>query len=433
LGTVLVGRPADMPPDGQGEREWSEKYGFRPTLFTPMILGGVLYGAVGFYGPVDEERDWPEDFVLWLKFVADILVNALERKRAEEAMREISERFEKLAEASFDGIVLMENGILVEVNRTFASLYGYEPNEVIGMNAVDFIAPESKALVQNNVASGYDKPYEAIVLRKDGTKFAVEACGTAVTHKGRQARITAMRDITERKRAEESLRESEAMLAQAQQLAHLGNWEWDIINNKRTWSDEFYRILGLEPQAVEASFETFMERTHPDDREYVAKVEKELMAGHKSSVTLEHRMVQPDGTERFIQGRIRPQFDKKAKLVKMVGTMLDITERKQAEEALRESEEKYRSLVENIPDVTWTTDRAGNTTFASPNIEKVYGYTPEELYEAGDRLWLGRIHPDDLEQVQQAYELLFSKNKMFDIEYRIQRKDGAWIWGRDRA
>jgi len=111
----------------------------------------------------------------------------------------------------------------------------------------------------------------------------------------------------------------------------------------------------------------------------------------------------------------------------------DITEHKKMEEALRKSERKYRSLVESIPDVTWTTDCEGNTTFISPNVEKVYGYNPEEIYKAGYSLWFGRIHPDDVEKVKEAYRELFEKLTRFDIEYRIKRKDGQWIWLHNRS
>jgi|GEM_PF-1111116 len=101
--------------------------------------------------------------------------------------------------------------------------------------------------------------------------------------------------------------------------------------------------------------------------------------------------------------------------------------------ALVNSQERYRLLVENIPDIIWTTDRSGNTTFVSPQVEKIYGYTQNEIYEAGNRLWFGRIHPRDVDGIKESFESLFTSNKTFDIEYRLRKKDGSWIWVHDRA
>jgi len=111
----------------------------------------------------------------------------------------------------------------------------------------------------------------------------------------------------------------------------------------------------------------------------------------------------------------------------------DITEHKKTEEALIESEKKYHSLVSNIPSVTWITDSDGKTTFISQNIEKIYGYTPEEIYKYAKKLWIERIHPEDVKKVEEAYHNLFKKEGYFDIEYRMKRKDGKWIWLYDRA
>ncbi len=99
----------------------------------------------------------------------------------------------------------------------------------------------------------------------------------------------------------------------------------------------------------------------------------------------------------------------------------------------RTSEAHYQALVEHIPDVTWTADRNGNCPFISPKVTELYGYTPEEIYREGPRLWFDRIHQDDVEQVRAAFVSLFEHERAFDIEYRIQRKDGRWIWLHDRA
>jgi len=120
------------------------------------------------------------------------------------------------------------------------------------------------------------------------------------------------------------------------------------------------------------------------------------------------------------------------------GILYDITPKKElaalkeAEKSLRKSEEKYRSLITNIPDVTWTADSEGNTTFISPNVEKIYGYSPEEVYKQPDK-WFERIHPDDAERVRQAFKALVETGTMFNVEYRIKRKDNTWVWVHDRS
>jgi PAS domain S-box-containing protein len=125
--------------------------------------------------------------------------------------------------------------------------------------------------------------------------------------------------------------------------------------------------------------------------------------------------------------------EKLLQVMTQVSTQLGpVIQRRRAEDSLRRSEEKYRSLVANIPDVTWTSDSRGTTLFISPNVETVYGFTPQEIYADPD-LFFGRIHPDDVAGVKEAYHGLFEGNRKFEVEYRVRRKDGAWIWLYDRA
>jgi PAS domain S-box-containing protein len=111
----------------------------------------------------------------------------------------------------------------------------------------------------------------------------------------------------------------------------------------------------------------------------------------------------------------------------------DISDRKRAEALLRQNEEKYRSLLSNLPGVTWTSAIDGTTTYISDNVNDVIGYSAAEMCSSADELWLRRIHPDDSQKVITALHALFAQDERFDVEYRFRRKDGQWIWVHDRA
>jgi len=129
-----------------------------------------------------------------------------------------------------------------------------------------------------------------------------------------------------------------------------------------------------------------------------------------------------------------PRADEQALMSRAVRLAGIAIERMRAEQALRTSEQQYRTLITNIPDVVWITDSTGRTVFVSPHVQRVGGYTAEELYRAGSGAWFGRVHPDDVPLVQRHFAALFGgPGRTFDLEYRLQHKDGRWIWIHDRA
>jgi PAS domain S-box-containing protein len=145
--------------------------------------------------------------ILFIGIVRDIT----ERKRSEEELKESEERFKRLAEATFEGVAITQDGKVVETNASFAAMFRYESSEVIGMTPADFHPPESQGVVRSARSSGLEEPYEAVCLRKDGTTFEGEIRGKMFSYKGHPVRVTAIRDITERKRAEEALKQSEQL------------------------------------------------------------------------------------------------------------------------------------------------------------------------------------------------------------------------------
>jgi PAS domain S-box-containing protein len=151
------------------------------------------------------------------------------------------------------------------------------------------------------------------------------------------------------------------------------------------------------------------------------------------AVAFDHKVVDPDGRVRWQQYTVRRLFAEEGQAWEFQAVIQDITERKQTEQALRGSEEKYRSLVANIPDVVWTVNGKRELTYVSDNVEKILGYTREELIGGGGAWWLERTHPNDLAIVEVGYQKLFEKREPLDIEYRFRRKEGQWIWLENRA
>lgn len=150
-------------------------------------------------------------------------------------------------------------------------------------------------------------------------------------------------------------------------------------------------------------------------------------------VSFDHRVTGPDGRVVWQQYTVRRLFLEQGDTLEFQAVIQDITQRKATEEALRSSEHKYRSLVDNIPDIVWAANARRQLTYVGDNVHNVLGYSAAELVEAGGVLWMEHIHADDRSRVEQAYERLFARRERLDVEYRFRRKDGQWIWVQNRA
>jgi PAS domain S-box-containing protein len=154
----------------------------------------------------------------------------------------------------------------------------------------------------------------------------------------------------------------------------------------------------------------------------------------KFVTTHEHCVLASGGEIRWLEWTIRAIFGKGSRVIELQAVGRDITERKQAGEKLRQSEEKYRTLVSRIPDVAWTTDEEGHVVFVSPNIEAICGYTQEEEYKMGMWIsWFDRVHPDEAKDAKAAYTALIKEGEPYNVECRFKRKDGSWVWLHDRS
>ena len=200
-------------------------------------------------------------------------------------------------------------------------------------------------------------------------------------------------DVTERKEAEIALRKGEARLAEAEWIAHLGSWEWSVETDEVFWSDEVYRIYGYEPGEFEPDVDKLMDLVHPDDREMVAKNIHGALYEHKP-YEFEHRIVRPGGEERVVHRHAKVYSDEEGNPSRMVGTVLDITERIEAEARLRESEERFRTAFMDAPIGVPLVGLDGRRLRVNRALCEMLGYTEEELL-GGD--YAEVIHPDDQE------------------------------------
>jgi diguanylate cyclase (GGDEF)-like protein/PAS domain S-box-containing protein len=248
--------------------------------------------------------------------------------------------------------------------------------------------------------------------------------------------LATVQETTERKRAEERLRESERQLKEAQQVTHIGHWNWDIATNVVSWSDELYRMFGLKPQAMPITYEVFLSFIHPEDRKKVNEAVQKMMKDHLP-FHQDRRIVWRDGTVRVHHSQGRVEFDSAEKPIRMYGTAQDITDRKQAEERLQQSEEELRKILTNIDEIVYSIKvkddpLASTVQFMSPRTEDIVGYRPEDFIE-DEGLWLRILHPADVPAVMESTRKILEDRSAGVREYRLRHKEtGEYRWLEDK-
>ncbi|MEE8553007.1 MAG: PAS domain S-box protein [Desulfobacterales bacterium] len=228
--------------------------------------------------------------------------------------------------------------------------------------------------------------------------------------------------IKQSKQTEKKLRESESQLLAAHSVAHIGNWSWDIQTNKLKWSKENYRIFCLPPEVV-PSYENFEKTIHPEDRDLVNKSVEDALK-RKKPYNIEFRIVLPGNKESIVHAIGKVDYSKEGRPLSFYGTVQDITERKQADEALRESEEKYRLLIERMNDGLGVYDKNNENTYANDKFAQMLGFSKDEIIGRPASYFLDKTNQGILkEQIEKR-----KKGERGHYELVWTRKDGQKIY-----
>ena len=399
---------------------------------------GVFGALVAYCGPECTQCEFSRSETSFLRSVANLLATAAEHAAAFQQLQLLGSAVTQ----SHDAIMITDADLeppgprILFINPAFTQITGYGIDEILGFSprilqgpktSLDFLRRTRARLGKGKSVQG-----ETVNYRKDGSEYWAELQISPLRNSTGEIThfVGIQRDITERKNAEERLRESEAVLGAAQRLAHLGSWvleycSTDPEKGKLLWSEEVFRIFGFAPGGIEVSNEAFFRAVHPDDRSKVAEAFNKAVTG-RTEYQIDHRILRPDGVQRIVHEQATAIYDEAGHPVKVLGTVQDITERKRAEEELSHWKERYETLTKASGQIIFDWDYVSGLITFGGDIERVLGYPPETIGRTMEE-WTTRIHPEDRAHFEHELDRQAHSKTATEIEYRLRRKDGTYI------
>jgi len=315
-------------------------------------------------------------------------------------------------------------------------VYGYTHEEFLALTLRDLRDPSDVAAMEARVRTlpPGNGPVAHSLWRhrtRDGTPIDVDIVSRAIIVRGRPARLVAAQVVTDRERTIEALRRSEASLASAQQRAQIGSWEIETTTRATAYSAQMYRLLGRDPALGPPDFEGFMAMVDPRDEQGLrAHYRRAVREGRPQRFAF--RLRRADGELRWMEAmsdaHSEPPRDGAQGIV-LRGTLQDVTDRRAAEEALRQSEERWKFAIQGAGDAVWDYDVETGAEYVTRRWPEMLGYAADESFDASYRSWAERIHPEDrtavLANVQAHLE---GRTPSYRSEYRARCKDGRWKW-----
>jgi len=366
------------------------------------------------------------------KKMQELEAEITERKQAEEALRESEEQFRISLENAPDGIYMNDlEGNFLYGNRRCEEIIGYKREELIGKNFLELniLSEDSLAraaeLLQLNIEGKSTGPDELALIRKDGQLVPLEINTSVLQRAGGRIVLAFARDVTERRRAEQALRKSEEKYRSILEEMDEGYYELDSKGNYTFVNDAICRQLGYSREELMGL--NYKAYTPPEERRKVVEAYSGVFSTGKPRDWLQMVNIRKDGTSIFVEDSIYPLRDEKGEIIGIRGISRDTTSKKQAEGALQESEERFRRLAENAPDLIfrYRLKPTPGFEYVSPAATKIIGHTPEEHY-SNPSLGMNAIHPEDRELYKR--HLRDSNVRGNPITLRCIHKDGHIVW-----
>jgi PAS domain S-box-containing protein len=358
------------------EQAWAAQEGLVAFAGYPLQVGSRLVGVLAMFsrlplGPIAFEQ---------LSGVADLIANCIARKQSEQALRESEERLRLFAEHVPAPIALLDRQMrYVQVSRRWLTDFRLGDRDITGLSHYEVfpeVSEQWKAVHQRCLAGAIERNDEDRFERADGTvqwiRWEVRPWMLAGSETG--GIMIFSEDITERKRAEQALRESEERSRLAQEAGRVGIFDWDAVTGRSIWTPEQEAIYGLSPGAYNGTHDDWVNRIHPKDRAWMMAERSRIVTEKLQSREVEYRIIRPDGGIRWVSNRARMSYDAESNIQRVIGTTIDITDRKR----LEEEQQNLVKLIQQSQDFIALADMDGKITFMNTGARRMIGLGEDE-------------------------------------------------------
>lgn len=362
-----------IKPNGKNALSW---------MAAPLLVNGIVLGVIGVQSYIKDNIYSQKDLEI-LSFISEQLATGIQKIQTQNYLIKSEEKFRKIFETITDVYYQADmKGLITLISPSSLSVLGYAPKDLIGKPITDFYEnPDSRVkFIELLLKNGKIENYETCLVGYSKEKIYVSA-NISLRYNDQRKPIGIqgiLHNITEKKKHEVELIKREKLLREAQQIAKLGSWEWNIQTNMISLSEEMYAILEIDPKNFDNKLDSLKTIIHPDSSNRFSEVLYNAVNNFRS-VDVELKIVTKNENEKILLLRASSQIESKNSETIIHGTVLDITELKKSIDLVVKSESKFRKIFESITDVYYQADMNGKILSVSPSCLQLTGYRPEEL------------------------------------------------------